>query len=83
MEVYFPREVTESDKAVETGASPWDTVELRSETARLETEEIPSSPVDSRRSGHKPMNGDPVCSRLKQARSNSIELMENHNGSYP
>jgi hypothetical protein len=38
MEVYFPREVTESDKAVETGASPWDTVELRSETARLETE---------------------------------------------
>jgi hypothetical protein len=24
------------------------------------------------------MNGDPVCSRLKQARSNSIEFMENH-----
>jgi hypothetical protein len=79
MDVYFPREVTESEEAAETGASPpWDAVELRSETARLETEEIPSSPVDSRRSGHKAMNGDPVCSRLKQARSNSIEFMENH-----
>jgi hypothetical protein len=40
MDVYFRREVTGSEEAAETGASPWDIVELRSETARLENEEI-------------------------------------------